>query len=316
MLRRILIRGPDTIGSFVLATPFFRELRKNFDKNYIVLCVKPLVYDLAKECPYVDKVLVYSKNRIENIKKFRQENFDTTFLLSGSFESALVCYLSGIKNRIGYPHDHRGILLTHKIVEPQKKHYVDYLLYILEYLGCEIKEKKLELYIKPEDLQFEKYDYLFDTKKPVVGITYSSVVNDARRWPLEYVLKLAELLVNKGYQVVLLGKTIGHREIKRDFIIDLVNKTSLYEFIYILKKLEIYISVSTGGIHLAAALGKKVIGIYIPGEEIGWYPYTDNAKIITRYVKCAPCDQHKMKYCKDNICLKFINPYDVLELIP
>jgi len=137
-MRKILIRGPDTVGSFVLATPFIRELRKNHPTDYIVLCIKPLVYELAKNCPYVNKVLIYEKNRLKNFIKLKKEKFDTVFLLSGSFESALFCYLLGVKNRIGYPHDHRGFLLTQRIFEKEKKHYVDYILYILESLNYKI----------------------------------------------------------------------------------------------------------------------------------------------------------------------------------
>lgn len=312
---KILIRGPDTVGSFVLATPFFRELRRNFKNDYIVLCIKPLVYELAVGCPYVDKVLIYEKNILNNIKRFKQENFNKVFLLSGSFESALVCYLSGIKVRIGYPHDYRGFLLTNKIVENKRRHYVDYLLYILEFLGYEVKERTPELYINTKDSKFEKYDYIFSDNKPVVGITYSSIADDARKWPLDYVIKLSDMLAHKGYKTVLLGKVKNHKQIIKDSLIDLINKTTLTEFVYILKKLHVYISVSTGGIHIASTIGIPVIGIYTPGDEIGWAPYSSNSKIITKYVKCAPCNQHKMKYCKNNVCMQMIKPEDVFNLI-
>ncbi|MCX7715912.1 MAG: glycosyltransferase family 9 protein, partial [Endomicrobia bacterium] len=207
---------------------------------------------------------------------------------------------------------HRGFLLTTKIEEIYKKNYVDYILYILEYIGCKIENKQLELY---NTFETKKFDYIFENNNPVIGITYTSITNDARRWPVEYVINLAEMLVEKGYKVVILGKSNRHKEINKPFVYDLVNKTTLLEFIFIVKKLEQYISVATGGIHIAAAAGIKTIGIYIPGDEIGWAPYSDKTKILTRYTKCAPCNQHKMKYCKNNLCMQLVKPEDVLDLV-
>ncbi len=314
-MNHILIRGPDTVGSFVLATPFFRELRRNLPNAYIVLCVKPLVYELAKNCPYVNKILLYEKNKIKNILNFKKEKFDTAFLLSGNFESAFICFLSGIKERIGYPHDYRGFLLTKKLIDKQQKHYVDYILNILEQFKFKIENKELELYLNIQDNA--EYHYIFKDK-PVIGITYSSIAGDARKWPKEYVIELSEKLIDKGYKVILLGKTKDVIEVPKKYnnlIFNLVNKTSLIEFIGILKKLHIYISVATGGLHIASALKIRTIGLYIPGEEVGWAPYSKNSTIIYKPLKCSPCNQHKMKYCKDNICMKKITPNEVLELI-
>ncbi len=313
-MKKILIRGPDRVGSFVLATPFFRELRKNCYNDYIVLSVKELVFDLAKNCPYVDKVLIYTRNRLNNIKLFRKEKFDSVFLLSGSFESALVCFLAGIKNRIGYPHDHRGFLLTHKVKELYKKHYIDYILYILESLGYSVEDRTPEVYI--DDLSVNKYDYIFCDEKPVLEITYASVADDARFWPKEYVEEFIDSLIKKNFKVVLLGKTNRIYKIKETKdVFDLVNKTSLLDFINIVKKLSCFVSVATGGIHISSVLGVNTIGLYIPGDEIGWYPVGKNVLVITKNVSCAPCNPHKMKYCKNNICMKSIKPKEVEDYL-
>jgi len=313
-MKRILIRGPDTVGSFVLATPFFRELRRNCPKDYIVLSVKESVFELAKDCPYVDKVIIYNKNKLLNIKLFRKEKFDEVFLLSGNFESALVCFLARIKNRIGYPHDHRKVLLTTVIKEDQKKHYIEYILYILKSLGYLILDKTPEIYIKNENIS--KYNYIFSDNKLIVGITYSSIADDARYWPKEYVEELIDSLVKKNFKVVLLGKTDKIYQIKEtENVINLVNKTSITDFVNIVKKLFCYISVATGGVHIAAALGVNTIGLYIPGDEVGWAPIGKNVFIITKNVSCSPCNPHKMKYCKDNICMRKITPKDVESLL-
>ncbi|MEN3013390.1 MAG: glycosyltransferase family 9 protein [Endomicrobiia bacterium] len=316
-MKKILIRGPDTIGSFILATPFYRELRNNLPNDYIALCVKPLVYDLAKNCPYVDKVILYEKNILRNLNNIKNEKFDEAYLLSGSFESALVSFLAGIKERIGYPHDHRGIFLTKKIVDLNTQHYIDYTLHILESVGFLIKNKEPEIYIKDYNSGiFAKYKNFFESNSKVVGITYTSIANDARKWPVEYVIDLSYKLIEKGYKVILLGKNQSHLglKIENENFLDLINKTTIFDFIYLLRNLSTYISVATGGIHIAAVLGIKVIALYIPGDE-RWLPYGRNVYVIVKQVGCAPCNQHKMKYCRNNICLKTITPEEVLEIV-
>lgn len=327
MLNRILIRGPDTIGSFVLATPFYRELRRNLPDSYIVLCIKPAVCELAKDCKYINKLFLYKPENIFKRKFFidllKQEKFSSVFLLSGSFESALISYLSGIKNRIGYGHDHRRILLTKEIPDNGNKNYIDYLLYMLELMNLKIENRDPELYF---DLNFQS-DLIkslnFDNNK-IIGLGLTALGEQSRSWPKEYAVRLIQELLKDNVYIFLFGtkKDISYYNyvtdnINNNRIINFSGKTSLTEFASIVRKCDLYISVATGGIHIASALGVKVLGFYCPGDEIGWSPNPRslNVEIITKNTDCAPCTQHKMKYCKDNICIKSIKPEEVLEKV-
>lgn len=322
-MNKILIRGADTVGSFVLATPFYRELRKNFPKAYIVLCIKPLVYELAKGCPYVNKVIVYNSKslvqKIKFIKELRKESFDTVFLISGSIDSAFISFLAGIRNRVGYSHDYRSFLLTKKVEEKEKKHYIDYVLNILESEGLKVEDRMTEIYIKETKTQ---YDNIFMGRENIVGLNLTAVGELARNWPKEYALELIQKLLEENYKVVLFGTrndleygSYIENRIKKNNFINLTGKTDLVEFVNLIRKCDIYISVDTGGIHIANALGIKTIGLYVPGSNFSWGIRGNNTKIISYKTNCAPCNQHKMKYCKDNKCMKQITVNEVYEKI-
>lgn len=60
-IRHILIVEPDPIGDMVLATPFLRELRRNFINAKITLVTRPSTYNLMELCPYVDRITVFKK---------------------------------------------------------------------------------------------------------------------------------------------------------------------------------------------------------------------------------------------------------------
>lgn len=327
---KIFIRGVDTIGTFVLATPFYREVRRNFPDSKITVCVKPLVYELIKNCPYVDDIIIYnSKTLLERykfIKKLKKDSYDLAFILSGSFHSALLCYLAGIKIRVGYPHDHRRFFLNHIVEENNKKHCVEYLLHIIESFGGRIENNNLELWFPSDKLEI--CDKIYNENKIkqsdiVIGIGFGVSGEKSRQWLTDNWVKLIRLLLEKeNFWVILFGTKNDIEEsnqieekVNSRRLINLTGKTNLSEFAYCVKKCSVYVSVATGGIHIASALNIKVLGLYCPGDEITWGPRGKSVEIITKYTNCAPCNQHKMRHCKNNICMKNIKVDEVYQKI-
>ncbi len=326
---KILVRGVDTIGTFVLATPFYRELRKSFPEAYIAVCVKPLVYDLVKSCPYVNEVILYDAKTVfqkcKFIKKLKNDGYHVAFILSGSFESALSCYLAGIKRRIGYPHDHRGFLLTHPVKEFEKKHCVEYLLDILRDIGAKIDSVDLELWLPENSFSISEKnfnEYGITKSDIVIGIGFGVAGEKAREWPNRNWIELIKLLLNKNIKIILFGTKndlTESAEIEKNIdnknLVNLTGKMDLIEFANCVKRLSLYISVATGGIHIASAVGTNIIGLYPPGDDLYWGPKGKKIRIITKSIDCAPCNQHKMKRCKNNICMKSITVDEVYNAI-
>jgi len=331
----ILVRGVDTIGTFVLATPFYRELRRNFPLSKITLCVKPLVYDLAAGCPYIDELLIYDKKKYGGefgfIRELRNRNFDCAFVLSGSFHSALVCFLAGIKTRIGYPHDHRGWLLTHKVFEPvnSRKHCVEYLLDILVSVGCKVTnsgEAAPELWFDEEDSKIGKEILKangVDFAKTLVGISFGVAGEGARKWPINNWIELIRrIIARENVQVVLFGTKQdmieGEQILKsipiENSVVNMCGKTTLREFAgCVMKNFSLFVGVATGGLHIASALGVPSIGVYVSGDKERWSPRGKKVSVIesSALVPCAPCNQSKMRHCRDNVCMKSISVEEV-----
>lgn len=60
---RIVLIKPDRIGDFVLSTPLLRELRRSRPDAWITLVTSSGAYELARHCPYVNSVLVAPQPR-------------------------------------------------------------------------------------------------------------------------------------------------------------------------------------------------------------------------------------------------------------
>src|SRR5689334_2475437 len=114
---KILIRGPNWVGDAVLAVPAMKAIRKHFPQTEITLLVRPWVAGLFTSAPFIDKVWVEQKpssvgdwTRIT--RDIRGAGFALGVLFPNSFESALMMFLGGVPQRIGYATDARRCLLT------------------------------------------------------------------------------------------------------------------------------------------------------------------------------------------------------------
>lgn len=110
-----------------------------------------------------------------------------------------------------------------------------------------------------------------------------------RHLPTAWLARLLRALIERSVSVVLFGVTHG---IECDDLMtisashpsqvrDLRGQTSLGEMIQILRKQHLVIGADSGGVHLAAALGVPVIGLYFGGADCALTgPYAPNAVVI------------------------------------
>ena len=94
-------------------------------------------------------------------------------------------------------------------------------------------------------------------------------------------------------------------------ILNLAGMLSLSEIIALIDKCSIFISNSTGPIHIAAALGKYTIGFYpriAACSERRWGPYTDKKVIFSPGIKCSDCTREQ---CSRLDCMNSIEVNDI-----
>jgi len=218
-IKKILIRGVNWIGDAVLTTPAIRAIRKTFRDSHITLLVKPRVAELFEENPDINEIILYEDRfntiigKLKLAKILRTKRFDMAILLQNAFDAALIAWLSGIPNRIGYDRDFRGFLLTKAIpvktvkslelrvksLENQnipKQHHVYYYLNLLKE-ALNIESDDIELFIYPQKNEIYDARRLLNSKlktqnsKLVIGINPGATYGPAKRWRPK---KFAELI--------------------------------------------------------------------------------------------------------------------------
>ncbi len=122
-MSRVMVRATNWLGDAVMSLPAIRAIRGVFPHAHLAVVAKPWVADLYAREKSIDRVIPYTAKTFADKRAFaarlRRERFDGAILLQNAFDAALMAWMAGIPERIGYRRDGRGFLLTRAIDVPE-----------------------------------------------------------------------------------------------------------------------------------------------------------------------------------------------------
>jgi heptosyltransferase I len=144
-----------------------------------------------------------------------------------------------------------------------------------------------------------------------------------KRWPAEHFAELTRRLAGKHAAVrfaVLGGKddqplaeTVCRAAPER--CVNLAGQTSLPEMVEWLRRCELMVTNDTGPMHVAAALGKPVVGVFGPTEPRRTGPYHQLERVVQHQLPCVPCLKSRCAWPQPMECLKAISPTTVFDIV-
>ncbi len=330
--KKILIVRTDRIGDVVLSLPVAAAIKKQYPGTQITFLLRKYTKDLAFANHNIDEVLVLKEKDGEpeifsNASEIKKRNFDVCLVVYPTFKIALFLYLANIKLRIGTGYRWYSFLFNKKIYEHRKsgeRHELEYNLRMLSLLGIENADKEeAEFDLKfPRDAE-TKVKEKFETagisqEKPII-IIHPGSGGSAVDLPPPKMKELVELLSRSENQIILTGSK-SEIEFCSQFkvnekIYNFAGEFDLSELIALIDKSEILVANSTGPIHIAAALGKNVIGFYpkiAQCSPIRWGPYTNKRFIFSPTIGCTNCTR---KQCEKLNCMNSISIEEVQKTI-
>jgi len=331
-MQKILVVSPNWLGDALFSTALLSVLKKKFAQSHLAVLSVPRVKEIFQNNPYVDNIIIYDEkgrhrnliSRLGFIFALRKERFDTAFILKPSLSRTLILKCAGIKQIIGFDNPKSGWLLTVKVPSPRiVLHKIDYFLTILEYLGFEIGPRRYEFFPSAQD---KAYIASLLKQKNITRNLPLIVINPGanwypKRWSPENFARLIKRIKEKiPLNIAITGaekdRKLAEEIIKKSGkeVFDFTGKTSLGQLGALIQEADIILSADSGPMHIAAAVGRKVIALFGPTSVriTGPYP-TENHIIIQKDVGCAiPC--YKLD-CRDNRCMKAITVDDVIEKI-
>ena len=302
---RILIIKPSALGDVVHALPTINRIRQRFPDAHIAWLVNDALASLLKHSPIINEVIPFPRHQYAElpalVHRLRQYRFDIVIDLQGLLRSGLMSRLTRAPRRIGLSDAREGArFFYNEIVDVPRAHAVDRYLLAARHLGCEAGSIEFPLgvsaQIKSEGL---------------------IAVNPSARWETKLWGndKFAELVRRLPRERVVLTGSSGERDtIERiaQGSRNLAGQTDLFQLAELYRRCAVVITNDSGPMHIAAAVGTPVVGIFGPTDPALTGPYGKQHVVLRAGIPCSPCFKG---HCVNPVlmeCMKLITVEQVL----
>ncbi|MCH8028471.1 MAG: glycosyltransferase family 9 protein, partial [Candidatus Dadabacteria bacterium] len=202
------------------------------------------------------------------------------------------------------------LLLTHVLKDNSLKHEVERNLDVIRFLGGEINDDSLELWLdKDDEISAEQIlrEHGGIQKGSLIGLGIGAGA-PRRIWPLGSFIELGKWLTKEyGAKVILIGsnkeKELGRflkNELK-DAVINTVGVTTLRQAAALLKRCDLFIGNDAGPMHMAVAVGTPVVELSchpVSGSPFSansprrFSPWGVHSIILQPEIAVGPCLDH------------------------
>ncbi|HSF09688.1 MAG TPA: putative lipopolysaccharide heptosyltransferase III [Nitrospirales bacterium] len=302
-MKRLLLIKLRYIGDVVLSTPLLPILHKRFPNASLTFLVNPGTESVLFGNPYLENIMVLPREgwrqKFKCYQSLRQARFDGVVDLTDGDRSAFLTYWTGAGVRLGFNRENRwrGKLYTHVLPSAYgSMHMVDYHAQALPALGINDPVGNPEWYLQPED--HEQGDHLMVSlqigQAPLV-LLHPPARYANKAWPLERFAALADWLADHGAVVALIGHEsemlIGHRivNLTRSKPRNVMGQTGLRQLAAVMKRSALFIGNDGGPMHMAAAVGCPVLGLFGPSDPYVWGPRGEKVTVFYKGLDCEKC---------------------------
>lgn len=342
--KRILVLRYRFIGDTILTVPFLRNLRLAEPDAFIAWVVAPGSSEVIKGIPYVDELIYWDpqtihadssgahktwREKLQFLKTLREHEFDKAYVLKRSLGSAIMAYISGAGERVGFATEGRSLLLTKRVPYRNDQHEVLNFLDVLRRDGVPVVDDHLEAWLSPEEELFAENFYRNAGIQPdesLIGI-HPFAANPPRAWHLDNFIELANRLQSeKNCRIVFFG---GPRD--KDAVPELLTKmssvpvlaiggTTIRQSMALIKRLKLLVCNDSGIMHLAASLQVPLVALFGPQSPVKFGPWGEKCRVVYSSFPCSPCKQKFFTECQPSLrerpeCLESITVQQVFQAV-
>ncbi len=316
----ILISRADSIGDVVLTLPLAGVLKQMIPGVKIIFLGKDYTRDVVALSEHVDEFISYDellqKPFDEQVYFLRERNIDAAVHVFPKAELARLFKKAGITLRIGTTNRLFHWFNCNKLVTLSRKnsqyHEAQLNLKLIKCLGAKEHYELHDIipyygFTKVAELKAE-FANLIDQQKTNI-ILHPKSKGSAREWGIENYDKLIRQLPSEKYKIFISGTkeegiTLKDLLQKNPQVTDLSGRMDLQQFAAFIQACDGLIAASTGPLHIAAALGKKALGLFSPRRPIHpgrWMPLGTHAGYLIFENDCPTCKKGKDCSCIQNI---------------
>ncbi len=291
--RSILVCGVNWLGDAIMSMPALQALRKHQADAELTLLVKPALAPLWAMSSIPDRVLSLppAGGRLRpTIQALRDLKFEVSYILPHSFRSAIPPFLARIPRRIGFPgHFPRDFMLTETrppAAGPGRTHQA------FEYFDLFFPGEARQAFppprlTAPPATRDKMLARLVELPRPWISVIPGAARGTSKQWPVErYAETAAALVAQTGGSIVALGTKAEQATCQQVAAaaapngLNLAGETSLAELAAVLALSAAAVCNDSGGMHLAAAMGTRLVALYGITNPAQTGPLGDSIRIL------------------------------------
>lgn len=315
--RAILLIRLERIGDLLMSFGAIRAVRERAPDARVELVVGSWNEALARLVPGVDRIETLDASwlargaphasagaMIGAALGWRRRRFDLAINFEGDIRSNFLMWVSRATRRVGFGMAGGGPLLTDCVPYDTHLHVAVNSLRLVDRALSPADNAPSSA---PPTLDLpaaarERAAILLGLEEaggPVVGI-HASGGRRIKQWdPGRFAEVAARLVQSHAARIVLTGSAADRPDVDRlkaalpagIEVSDLAGDLDLVTLAAVLERLSVFVTGDTGPMHLAAAVGTPIVGIFGPSDPARWGPLAASARIVRIDLPCSPCNR-------------------------
>jgi lipopolysaccharide heptosyltransferase II len=328
---RIVVFHLNQIGDLVFALPALKALREAFPEAHITSVLRPYLAGLVEHSGFVDEIVHRPTGgpwRAAGLGlRLRGARPDVAVVFSQSATMALCARLSGARHRVGYVDSDLSRLLNHRIQVrgipcPEK------VMRLLAGLGLEAEKRDYVGLIRVSEGDEEAGERKLaecgmQGDGPVVALAPGEAGGRPyKSWSAEGLREVARRLAEEERaRLVMVGsgkdRALGDEimsQVAAGQQCNLAGRTTPAELAAVLARCDMLIGIDSGPMHVAAAMGRPVVGLFGPTDPYRTGPQGEGHEVIFHRQECwGPCVHPVTPKCVERRCMSAITVDEVLD---
>jgi heptosyltransferase-2 len=327
---KALIVAPSWIGDTIMAQPLFARLHARYPGLQLDALaprwVAPVLQRMTEIGEVIDSPFAHGqlslKARWQLGRDLARRGYDAAYILPNSLKSALVPFLAGIPQRIGFTGEARYGLINihHRLDKAALPLMVERFAQLAEAPGVAPSKPVAYPRIRSSavDQQRTLAELRLERPARIVAFCPGAEYGPAKRWPAAHFAALARKLAEQGCAIWLFGSPKDHAvaeeiaQLAPGLCSNLCGATSLGQAVDLLAMTDLVVCNDSGLMHVAAALNRPLVTLYGSSSPGFTPPLSDRATILSLKLACSPCFKRECPLGHLD-CLNKLSPDMVFE---